>query len=330
MSRNGHDRRGIVAVVIALVVCIVLGVMHRQAERRHAPDPVIGAVRDVILMPAEALGVRMSRWTRTNVGALLAGPRLARENAALQARLGALEVQNRALSQESAENVRLRALLGFQRRSTRSLLAAEVTALKPTAQIDTLVLDRGTSSGVRVHSVVLSPAGTLVGQVIGVSRGSCVVMLLTDVDSGVGAEVVDAPCGHAGTTVVDPIGGVGGSVVAPETSLTPETTAGPPQTADVTGKESSDRTRGPEKTVRSVGVCRGLGEGQALLTYLKVDAALRPGDPIITSGLGKVFPPGIPIGTVALVTTDTTQSMRTATVRLSADIDHLDDAFIIR
>ena len=87
------------------------------------------------------------------------------------------------------ENVRLRRLLGFQQTSVRPLLAAQVTALKPNPHFDTLTLNQGSAQGVHPRSVVLSPGGALIGQVLDVSPRSCDVLLLTDVGSSVGALV---------------------------------------------------------------------------------------------------------------------------------------------
>jgi rod shape-determining protein MreC len=187
-----------------------------------------------------------------------------------------LSVENKQLADAQAENDRLRALLDFQRKSPRPLLAAEVTALKPTPQSDTVVLNRGSKQGVKLHSIVVDDNGALVGQVIDVSPRSSTALILTDTGSSVGAQV---KCGASQ----------------------------PP-----------------------VGVCRGEGGGQVLLTYLKGDADIKPGDAVTTSGLGGVFPPDIPVGTVKSIKLDTTRSMMTAIIHPSADLDHLDEAFILQ
>jgi cell shape-determining protein MreC len=77
-----------------------------------------------------------------------------------------------------------------------------------------------------------------------------------------------------------------------------------------------------------VGIVMGKGQGMALLTYLSGDADLKPGDRVTTSGLGAVFPADVPIGTVRTVQLDKARSMKTAWIRPSADLDHLDEAFI--
>ncbi len=100
-----------------------------------------------------------------------------------------LSAQNNALLTAQAENVRLRRLLGFQQTSLRPLLAAQVSALKPDPHLDTLTLNQGSAGGVHVRSVVLSPSGALVGQVLDMTPQSCDVLLLTDAGSSVGAMI---------------------------------------------------------------------------------------------------------------------------------------------
>lgn len=79
-----------------------------------------------------------------------------------------------------------------------------------------------------------------------------------------------------------------------------------------------------------IGLCQGMGGGRMQVTYLRSDANLHVGDPVITSGLGGVFPRGVPLGTVESVSVDKTRSLQTASLRPAADFDHLEEAFIIQ
>jgi rod shape-determining protein MreC len=276
VARNVRGNQRGVGVLLALLLCGGLNALHNHNERSRGSDPVTGIVRDVAILPAQTATVRVGRWFHDDILSIFDGPRILRQNTSLRARVLALSVQNKQLADAQAENDRLRALLGFQRNSPHPLLAAEVTALKPTPVSDTAVLNRGLSDGVRPRSVVVDANGALVGEVIDVSQHSCTTLLLTDAMSSVGAQVLSGQ-------------------------------AQPP-----------------------VGICRGLGSGQAILTYLKIDADVKPGDAITTSSLGSIFPPGIPIGTVVSVRTDTTESMKTAVIHPSADLDHLDFCSIYR
>ncbi len=50
-----------------------------------------------------------------------------------------------------------------------------------------------------------------------------------------------------------------------------------------------------------VGIIEGLGEGRAWFTHLPPNPDVRPGDVLVTSGMGGVFPKGLPVGTVKSV-----------------------------
>ena len=187
--RPERDKRPAGALALALLACGLLTALHARAVQRGQADPVTHGTRDFGLVPAQTLVARFGRAWHLSAGSLLAGPKLARENAALNARVLELSAQNNALLTAQAENVRLRRLLGFKQASMRPLLAAQVSALKPDPHFDTLTLNQGSARGVHVRSVVLSPSGALVGQVVSVSPQSCDVLLLTDAGSSVGAMV---------------------------------------------------------------------------------------------------------------------------------------------
>lgn len=209
-------------LLAALLVCALLSGLHLRAARSGQMDPVTGAVRDFGLVPAQTLAANFGQWWHLHPGSLLAGPRLARDNAALKAQVLALSAQNKELLAAQAENTRLRQLVGFQARSPRPLLAAQVIALKPSPQTDTLTLNRGSSAGVHPHSVVLSPSGALVGQVVAVSAHSAEVLLLTDAGSSVGALVHNAaPHGPVGLCQGDGAGGLRVTYLRSDAKLAP-------------------------------------------------------------------------------------------------------------
>jgi len=187
--RLERDNRRGGSLLLALLLCGLLTALHARAGRTGHTDLISGLLRDRGLVPGQVAATHLGEWWHGHIGSLLAGPGLARRNADLQAQVLALTAQNKELLSQKAENLRLRGLLGFEQRSSRSLLAAQVIALKPSTLSDTLTLNRGSASGVHPHSIVLAPNGALVGQVLDVSPGSSDVLLLTDSLSSVGALV---------------------------------------------------------------------------------------------------------------------------------------------
>ncbi|GIV21814.1 MAG: hypothetical protein KatS3mg023_3565 [Armatimonadota bacterium] len=81
---------------------------------------------------------------------------------------------------------------------------------------------------------------------------------------------------------------------------------------------------------RAVGVCRGLGEDYLILTFLSKDADVRPGDVVVTSGLGGVYPAGIPIGTVEQVLEQRQAGMREARVKPFVQATQIEEILLTR
>ena len=62
---------------------------------------------------------------------------------------------------------------------------------------------------------------------------------------------------------------------------------------------------------------------------IPVDASIRVGDEVITSGMGGVFPSGIPIGVVVSVDETASPLERTAILQPYADLERLDTVFVL-
>lgn len=78
------------------------------------------------------------------------------------------------------ENTRLRAALGFARRTDAHRIPAEVLSSGGAATaLKTIRLDKGAKDGVKNGAAVETPDG-LVGRVVDVSRRTCTVLLVTD------------------------------------------------------------------------------------------------------------------------------------------------------
>jgi rod shape-determining protein MreC len=277
MKRSRDNHRGL-AFVLALLLCGAFNAIHHQALKAHHADPITGTVRDAALVPGQTVTMRIGHWWHINIVSIFNGPRLAKQNEALRKSVLTLSAENQQLLSAQAENDKLRALLEFKRKSPRPLLAAEVSALKPNIQQETLTLNRGIHAGSHLQAIAIDPNGALLGQVTDISNGSSIVLLLSDIGSSVGAQV---------------------------------------------------KSKAPHAPV---GICRGLGSDQIQFTYpfLRNDEDIKAGDAVSTSGLGGVYPAGIPIGTIISVHVDQTRSIKTAMIRPAADFDHLEEAFLIR
>jgi len=79
-----------------------------------------------------------------------------------------------------------------------------------------------------------------------------------------------------------------------------------------------------------IGICQGARGSLLNLVDLEVDADIKAGDTVQTSGIGTVFPQGIPIGTVIAVKPDPSRSLKTATVQTANDFNSLTKVFLRR
>ena len=80
---------------------------------------------------------------------------------------------------------------------------------------------------------------------------------------------------------------------------------------------------------REAGVAEGQGRSVLRVKYLSRDADIQPGDQVVTSGLGQIYPRGLPVGAVVGVSRTGGDLFQEATLRPAADLDHLEDLLII-
>lgn len=70
---------------------------------------------------------------------------------------------------------------------------------------------------------------------------------------------------------------------------------------------------------KACGVLKGYRNGKCALVYLSGQSDVAPGDEVVTSGLGRVYPKGLPLGIVERVEQDTALSSRIAIVTPAAN-----------
>ena len=73
-----------------------------------------------------------------------------------------------------------------------------------------------------------------------------------------------------------------------------------------------------------------MSQGRLKLSYLPDDAQLRPGDQILTSGQGDIYPPDLVVGWVEELRSDPSGMMRYAVLKPQARLDSLVEVFIIK
>lgn len=115
---------------------------------------------------------------------------LEKENAALRLQIARMEAAARQAQADSEENQRLRELLNL-REQRRSFVfePASITERSPSNWTDSFTLNRGTNHGVEQGDCVITEEEALVGVVSEVGLNWCTVLLVTDTDTSLGAQV---------------------------------------------------------------------------------------------------------------------------------------------
>ena len=80
---------------------------------------------------------------------------------------------------------------------------------------------------------------------------------------------------------------------------------------------------------RAQGMVQGQADGTLRMLYVSVDADVQEGDIIITSGLGGVFPKGLPLGTVASVTKSSNDVYYTIIVNPASRTENNEEVLVI-
>jgi rod shape-determining protein MreC len=94
-------------------------------------------------------------------------------------------------------------------------------------------------------------------------------------------------------------------------------------------RDPSNRTSVLTHRTRLVGILE-TENGDAFYIRYRADADVVPHDEVVTSGLGGIYPKGLSAGTVERVEADRDPLFKKAFVRLGADFEHLEEAFVLR
>jgi rod shape-determining protein MreC len=189
-QRTIRRRRAVLAVFVGLSVALLTayfgesggGILHalqRGAQEALAPVET-GASR--ALKPVRD----MFGWFGDTVDAKGDNDKLRKEVQSLRSQLAQAQTAQRDVRQ-------FRGLVGLQRESGfpqgTQPVTARVIARSPTVWYSSIKIDKGSGDGLRVEQPVIA-AGGLIGKVTRVTGGTAEVTLITDSESGVGAQVM--------------------------------------------------------------------------------------------------------------------------------------------
>ncbi|HTX55212.1 MAG TPA: rod shape-determining protein MreC [Candidatus Baltobacteraceae bacterium] len=261
-------RRAVIlgATLIASFLLMTLQVRHDPAVVAFTRQAVLMAVSPVIKVTAVALGSVGQVWQdyidlRT----------VRKENLQLRREAAIRERRVSQLEEQALETQRLQGLLAIRDASRADFLAARVVGRDTSNWFKTILIDRGSSAGIRRNLPVIAPDG-LVGRVFEVTPTLSKVQLLTD-----------------------PVSAAGGLV----------------------------------QRTRVAGIVFGNLEAGLVVRYLPQLADVAVGDEMITSGLGGVFPKGIPVGRVVAVERRSGALFQEATLQPKVDLSRLEEVLIL-
>jgi rod shape-determining protein MreC len=194
-----------------------------------------------------------------------------RENLKLRDDIRALNTRVAEAEETRLAYERLERLLDMRKAVREPMVGATVIAEDASPWFSTLVIDRGSASGIAEGMPVLGSAG-VVGQIVRVSANSSRVLLLTDHSSGIASTI---------------------------------------------------------QRSRARGVVKGRGEGLCSLEFAIREEDVKVGDQVVTSGIGGIFPKGLPIGEVTMVKRGEYGVFQNITIRPAVDILHLEEVLVV-
>lgn len=164
-----------------LVVAVILVLL--AVNSKTIVSPIRAKLTDAISVPLKAI-----RGICEFSGRIMPFASLREENRVLRARIDLL---NRHLEESkilAAENQRLKDILDFKNAAVYSTIPAEVIGRDPSNWSNSLIIDKGTTQGIKQNKAVISMKG-LVGRVLEIGRYSAKILLITDPNSKVSAVI---------------------------------------------------------------------------------------------------------------------------------------------
>jgi rod shape-determining protein MreC len=175
-------------LLIALLVPLAALASVASSVRRFPDSGPLEAAAAVVAAPLQAGATAATSWLGGLGGLVFGASAVRRENEELRREIGRLQREVQESRERIAAAARLERLLDYREATGYTMLAAGVIGHDASGLYQTILLDRGSSSGVEHRQAVLAPDG-VVGRVIKVFPRSALVLLVTDRSSGVDAIV---------------------------------------------------------------------------------------------------------------------------------------------
>ena len=189
--RVGSGQRSVGLLIFLLTAGVVLSVLHNTGAAVPFEDLAIraaGPIRGTLQSFASGIAAVLGDTQRFG--------ELRNENEELRAEVSELHAQVERLASADRENARLREALRYQSdHPRRDIITARVVGRDSLDVLDTIVIDRGVASGIRVGMAVVANGG-LAGQITAVTDHSADLLPIDSTSSSVGV-MTDSERGSA-------------------------------------------------------------------------------------------------------------------------------------
>ena len=186
--KNFLQKHGLWVLFAAAVIAVVLAVMSVFSSTSSP----LANFANTLTSPFRSAYTAVADWFNDKQKYYQDTTALEEENAALKRQLAKMEAAIRQAEKDSAENERLKQLLGLQAQRpdlTSDLQAAMITEHTVTNWTSSLTIDKGTNHGLEVNDCVIDETGALVGLISEVGTNWATILTLVDTDTSLGAQV---------------------------------------------------------------------------------------------------------------------------------------------
>jgi len=175
-------------LILAGILFLTVNLIMLAVTTRRPAASGLGRAMIAFVAPFQELATRVVKTIQDGWWNYLFLVSVAQENQQLLKELGVSRQKIIQQSELELENQRLRELLGFKRSLPAPAIAAEIIGKDPSAWFKTVIIDKGSTDGLRRGLPAVSSLG-VVGQIIEVSARQSRLMLIIDRNSGADALV---------------------------------------------------------------------------------------------------------------------------------------------
>lgn len=270
LGGNNRQSSGVRELVACVIVSVALFTLSCQSGGTGPLEVARGAFQ-TITSPVRSLGTAITAPLRGlgNVFANLTADQATLSE--LQEEIDELRARNAELEEDASSAQRLQDLLDLRDANDLNTTAARIISGSTDSWSSTVMLDKGSGSGLSAGMPVTTSSG-IIGQIVSCSPTTSTVRLLTDESSSISAMI---------------------------------------------------------QSSRAQGMLSGSSSGEVHLELVSTAQEVSQGDVVVTSGLGGVFPKGLPLGEVVSVTSDPGDLYLDIVVELYADTTRSEEVLVI-